>query len=214
MTSFFGQLAQKPWLPIPGGPDNTVPLSPTKMGLRFFLGVVGVIFFLLIVAYGGRMAMEGAAPPPEINLLWPNTIALILSSAVLQWSLYSARRGRMENVRRGLIAAGVLAICFVAGQLAAWWQLKNSSFFEMATPAIGFFYLLTGIHGLHILGGLVALGRVTSTIFAGGKRVDPVPGIEVCTTYFHFMLGVWLLLFGLVFTGDNMELLLALCGLR
>jgi len=212
--SFFSEIAEKPWLERPGSHDLKVTLSSTKMGLRLFLGVVTVIFFLLIVSYGGRMALEGAAPPPEIKLLWPNTIALILSSIAIHWSLYSARRGQSDAMRTGLLAAGILSILFIFGQLVAWWQLKNTTFFEMATPAIAFFYLLTGVHGLHIVGGVVALGRVILRMFGGADAKDLTPGIEVCTTYFHFMLGVWLLLFVLVFTGDNMDLLLTLCGLK
>lgn len=211
---FFSQLAEKPWLVGAGRLDRQSTMPAVKLGLRFFLGVVSVIFFLLIVSYGGRMSLEGAAPPPDIKLLWPNTIALVLSSAAIHWSLISLRRNQMHNVQTGLLASGILAIGFVIGQLVAWWQLQNSTFFEMATPAIAFFYLLTGIHGLHILGGLVALGRVISRMLQGAGRNDLILGVEVCTTYFHFLLGVWLLLFVLVFTGDNMDLLLTLCGLK
>lgn len=212
--SFFREIAGKPWLVGSPGLDLNVRLSATKMGLRLFLGVVSVIFFLLIVSYGGRMALEGAAPPPDIKLLWPNTIALVLSSMALHWALVAARRNRIETTQTGLILAGVLALLFVAGQLVAWWLLQDTSFFKMASPAIAFFYLLTGIHGLHILGGLTALGRVIYRVFLGESAARLVAGIEVCTTYFHFMLGVWLLLFFLVFTGDNMDLLLTLCGLK
>lgn len=211
---FFGQLAEKPWLVGAGRLDRQSTIPAVKLGLRFFLGVVSVIFFLLIVSYGGRMALEGAAPPPDIKLLWPNTIALVLSSAAIHWSLVCLRRNRMESVQTGLLVSGLLAVGFVVGQLVAWWQLHNTSFFEMATPAIAFFYLLTGIHGLHILGGLVALGRVIGRTMRGAGRNELLLGVEVCTTYFHFLLGVWLLLFVLVFTGDNMDLLLTLCGLK
>lgn len=211
---FFSQLAEKPWLVGAGSLDRRSTIPAVRLGLRFFLGVVSVIFFLLIVSYGGRMALEGAAPPPDIKLLWPNTIALVLSSAAIHWSLISLRRNQMRNVQTGLLASGVLAVCFVLGQLVAWWQLQNTTFFQMATPAIAFFYLLTGIHGLHILGGLVALGRVIGRMLRGAGRDDLMLGVEVCTTYFHYMLGIWLLLFVLVFTGDNMDLLLTLCGFK
>lgn len=211
---FLSQLAEKPWLVGAGRLDRRSTIPAVKLGLRFFLGVVSVIFFLLIVSYGGRMALEGATPPPDIKLLWPNTIALVLSSAAIHWSLISLRRNQMHDARVGLLASGVLAVCFVVGQLVAWWQLRNTTFFEMATPAIAFFYLLTGIHGLHILGGLVALARVIGRVMRGAARSDLILGVEVCTTYFHFLLGVWMLLFVLVFTGDNMGLLLTLCGLR
>jgi cytochrome c oxidase subunit III len=212
--TIFAKLAEKPWLDAPGSMDERPFQSPYRLGLRFFLGVVTVIFFMLIVAYGGRMALDGAPPPPEIALLWPNTVALALSSVAIQWALISARRGRTDHARLALQASFALAVLFLGGQLLAWHQLAGTPFFEMAAPAIAFFYLITGLHGLHIVGGLVALGRVVVRDPAGVSRDDRILSTEVCATYFHFMLGVWVVLFALVFTGDNMDLLLTLCGVK
>lgn len=212
--TIFAKLSEKPWLALPGGMPAAAAFAPVKLALRFFLGVVSVIFFLLIVAYGGRMALSGAAPPPEIRQLWPNTLALVLASAAIHWAMVQGHRGKFDKARQSLAMAGILAVCFVLGQLVAWWQLSSSSFFEMAAPAIGFFYLITGLHGLHIIGGLVAVGRTLGRDWDRTRPASLVLSLEVCTTYFHFMLAVWLVLFVLVFTGDNMDLLLTLCGLK
>ena len=66
----------------------------------------------------------------------------------------------MDGVRAGLIRGGVFAFTFLAGQLCAWRQLDAAGYFLAANPADAFFYLFTGVHGLHLLGGLVALGRL------------------------------------------------------
>jgi cytochrome c oxidase subunit 3 len=67
-----------------------------------------------------------------------------------------------------------------------------------SNPANAFFFLLTGLHGLHILGGMAVWARATGKAFTGGD-VDAVSrSIELCTIYWHFLLLVWLVLFGLM----------------
>ena len=116
----------------------------------------------------------------------------------LQWALVNARRRRIEGVRQGLLVGGVLAYAFLAGQLGVWLQLNALGYFAAANPANAFFYLLTALHGVHLVGGLVALGRTT----AKAKRVHEVSdvrlSIELCAIYWHFLLVVWLILFGLL----------------
>jgi len=93
------------------------------------------------------------------KLLWLNTGVLISSSGALQWAQIAARRGKMDGVRAGLLAGAFFALAFLAGQLWAWRQLDAAGYYLTANPAAAFFYLITGVHGLHLLGGLVALAR-------------------------------------------------------
>jgi cytochrome c oxidase subunit 3 len=97
--------------------------------------------------------------------------------------------------------------------LVAWWQLAQSDEFTLSLPAVGLFYLITGLHGLHILGGLVAYGRTLRKVLGGADAADIRTSVGLCTTYWHFMLGVWLALFGLVFTGNIAGSFLSYCGL-
>ena len=87
-------------------------------------------------------------------------------------------------------------------------------YFEVTNPAIAFFYLITGLHGLHLLGGLVAWGRTVTKVWGDFDEAKVTHSVELCTVYWHFLLLVWLVLFGLLFTGDNLGLLLKLCGIR
>lgn len=187
---------------------------PAKIALWMFLAVVSVLFMLLIVAYGGRMAYEIWRPVPQLSLLWANTFVLILSSVALQWARVSVRRGRMDAMRVGLLVGGALTVVFLLGQIWAWRQLANMKYFEVTNPAIAFFYLITGLHGLHLMGGLVALGRTGARVWGDFKVAKVRQSVELCTTYWHFLLGVWLALFGLLFSGNNLDLLLAICGIR
>jgi cytochrome c oxidase subunit 3 len=219
--SLFRQLTEKPWLPVPAdaagvhaGADGAQP--NTRLGLKVFLAVVGVLFFLLTIAYAGRMAFEDWRPVPQPALMWQNTIALILASIAMHWAQYAARRNEWTHVKIGLLAGGALTFGFLIGQYLAWRQLMAEGYFELTNPAVALFILITGLHGVHLLGGLIAWGRTVDRVWRPGFSVASVRSIvELCTLYWHFLLAVWLVLFGLLFSGnDNLTILLELCGIK
>ncbi len=217
--SIFHELTVKPWVTDQGKIDDLYAGDASsglakKLALRVFLAVVAVLFMLLVVAYGRRMAYEDWRPSPQLGLLWANTFALVLSSVALQWAQYSVRRGRMDAMRVGLLAAGAFTVVFLFGQLLAWRQLRTMAYFEVTNPAIAFFYLITGLHGLHLLGGLVAWGRTVAKVWGDFDVAKIRQSVELCTVYWHFLLLVWLVLFGLLFTGNNLDILLKICGIR
>jgi len=219
-VSFFHQLTEKPWAPRPGNVvdlhDGSAFSVPTAtLGLRVFLAVVTVLFSLLIMAYGSRMEFEDWRPAPPLRLLWLNTAMLFLSSVAMQWARIAARRGEIDGVTSGLIAGGVFAGAFLGGQILAWRQLSMMVAFDITNSAIGFFYLITALHGLHLLGGLVAWGWTTAKVWRGFDAIHVRLSVELCTVYWHFLLVVWLILFGLLFSGnDNLGVLLTICGIR
>ncbi len=194
--------------------DGVASWPPAKIGLWVFLAVVAMLFLLLITAYAGRMAYEIWRPVPQLSLLWANTFVLILCSFALQWAQVSVRRGQMDGMRVGLLAAGALTVVFLLGQILAWRQLATMDYFEVTNPAVAFFYLITGLHGLHLLGGLVAWGRTAARVWGDFDVAKVKQSVELCAVYWHFLLLVWLVLFGLLFAGNNMDLLLTICGIR
>ena len=217
--SMFDQLTAKPWAANQGMVDDlyggrTSAGPAKKLALRVFLAVVAVLFMLLVVAYGRRMAYEDWRPSPQLGLLWANTFALVLSSVALQWAQFSVRRGQMDAMRVALLAGGAFTVVFLIGQVLAWRQLGTMAFVGLTNPASAFFYLITGLHGLHLLGGLVAWGRAVTKVWGDVDVAKTRQSVELCTTYWHFLLLVWLILFGLLFTGNNLDILLKLCGIR
>lgn len=195
------RLMAKPWLEIgpgdlPGTGASSLPAS--KIGLRVFLAVVGCLFALFISAYFMRMDMADWRPLPTPKLLWFNTGVLVLSSVALQGAQSAAQHGRMDGVRAGLLAGGVLAVAFLAGQVLAWQQLSAGGYFLATNPANAFFYLITGMHGLHVLGGLLALARATIKAWRSSAVDQVCLSVELCATYWHFLLLVWLVLFALL----------------
>src|SRR5437879_13094044 len=111
----------KPWVTA-GGTVDTLHDRATarKLALRVFLAVVTVLFMLLVVAYGRRMAYEDWRPSPQLGLLWANTFALVLSSVALQWAQFSVRRGYMDGMRIALLAGGASTVGFLVGQILGW----------------------------------------------------------------------------------------------
>jgi cytochrome c oxidase subunit 3 len=189
------RLMSKPWLevgPDPvGGPVRT-GLPTQKVALAIFLAVVGALFALLASAYFMRMAYADWRPMPIPPIVWLNTVALMIASIALEGALAADRQGDAGSLRLNLVTAGATTVVFLAGQIVAWRDLSASGHLVTGNPANSFFYLLTGLHGLHILGGLVALARAAPAAWdapgAGKFRLR----LELCVAYWHFLLLVWL----------------------
>ena len=178
---------------------STFPLPAPTIALRLILAVVTVVFSLFIVAYGDRMAVSDWRPLSEPSVLWVNTFILILSSAAWHWATINARQERIDGVKTGLLAGGGLAFAFLIGQYWAWQQLAAAGYYADTNPANAFFYLLTAVHGVHLLGGLVAWGRTVSKVWRDDVEVAKVRlSVELCAVYWHFLLVVWLVLFALL----------------
>ena len=178
--------------------EGVLARPPAKTALWIFLAVVTSLFALFISAYAMRMHFGDWTPLPKPKLLWWNTALLIVTSVSMQWAVVAARRGDADGVRTGLIAVGILSFAFLAGQLAVWQQLNDSGYFLATNPANAFFYLLTAVHGVHLVGGLVAWGRTAAKVWRGIEVAKVRLSVELCAIYWHFLLGVWLVLFALL----------------
>jgi cytochrome c oxidase subunit 3 len=192
------RIFSKPWLETGPGEPLPVGMPTEKIALGVFLAVVGALFALFASAYFMRMELADWRPLPVPRLLWINTALLVLSSVELQVALTAARERDLPTVRLALVAGGVAAAGFLAGQLLVWRELVAGGFVAAANPANGFFYLLTGMHGLHIVGGLVALAWTTAAAFAGTRPERLGLRVELCAMYWHFLLFIWIALFVLL----------------
>jgi cytochrome c oxidase subunit 3 len=135
---------------------------------------------------------------PLPRLLWFNTGVLVMSSVALQWAHMAARRDDIDGLIVGLLVGGASAMTFLAGQLLVWQQLNVAGYFVASNPANSFFYLITAAHGLHLMGGLVALGRTIAKVWRGAPMMQVRLSVELCAIYWHFLLLVWLVLLGLL----------------
>ena len=177
---------------------HTVSWPALTIALGVLLAVVTSLFALFISAYVMRMHVGDWSPLPEPRLLWLNTGVLIVTSGAIQWTRTAARGGRIDGVRVGLVVTGALTVAFLIGQLVVWRQLNDLGYFAATNPANAFFYLFTALHGLHLLGGLVAWVKTTAKVWRGVALPEVRLSVELCAVYWHYLLLVWLILFGLL----------------
>jgi cytochrome c oxidase subunit 3 len=223
--NFFKALGEKPWLaqvgeiPIINNAEQEVLKG--KTALKFFLAVVGVIFFLFTVTFLSRtqfpdfMALSGEPWQPFTNpiKLWYNTAALMLGSIALQWAKLSVLANHLDRALAGIILGIFFSLSFLMGQLLVWNQLYDLGYVITSNPANSYFYLFTAVHGVHILGGLAALFKVTYQFMQKKSLTQLSAGISLCTSYWHFLFVVWLLLFALLTSSpETYKTIAQLCG--
>ena len=172
--------------------------GPKLVALTTFMAVATSFFALILSAYALRMEVGDWVPLTEPQLLWLNTSVLVAASIAFQWTRNGAARGDAVPLRPGLLLTGLLTTMFLVGQLVAWQQLRSSGQFITSNPSNAFFYLLTALHGLHIVGGMYVWVRATVKVLRDGKVEEVKQSIELCTIYWHFLLLVWLVIFGLM----------------
>ncbi|ANO52410.1 cytochrome c oxidase subunit 3 [Woeseia oceani] len=180
---------------------NSLETNAKTIGLTTFLAVATSLFALFISAYTIRMRMGADwIPLTEPQLLWLNSGFLVLSSIAYHWTRNAAVAGRSERLKPGLILAGAFTLLFLVGQLTAWQGLYATGVTVSGNPANAFFYLLTALHGLHLLGGVWVWARSLIRVFGGADANTVRLSVELCTVYWHYLLLVWIVLFGLMLT--------------
>ncbi|WP_426343453.1 bb3-type cytochrome oxidase subunit III [Pseudoduganella sp. R-32] len=178
----------------PHGAHDSGPAWPDgarRIGLWVFMVVVTTLFGLFGVAYMMRAAYEDWRPIAYVPWQLYCSTGLLVSCS-LAWEL--ARRhvaaGRREAARSTSIGALVLSAMFVLSQLYAWQAMTAADYGVAANPANSFFYLITGLHAAHVLGGMVA------GAFAVRRAGE---AIGLCAQYWHFLLVLWLAVFALLY---------------
>jgi cytochrome c oxidase subunit 3 len=204
------RLKDKPWTKqgvVPTSQEGLTSSAP-KVGLWVFLAVVSSLFGLLASAYTMRMTGHGGLAVwqalDEPSILWINTLVLVLASGAMQVARNRVDDGDLDGGRSYFLGAGILTVVFLMGQVLAWQQARAAGNLGPDSPAFSFFVLLTAVHGLHLLGGLYVLGRTTVRILRGVGAEQVVArsrirmSVQLCTTYWHWLLLVWLGVFALL----------------
>ena len=206
MAALLGWLLKQtfnvqPWIAEPVDETaNQAPLGANgkTVALTTLLAVITSFFALIMSAYGLRMDFGDWVPLTEPELLWINTGMLLLASLAFQWTRNGAVSGSASRLKPGLVVTGLLTIGFLGGQFVAWRMLSASGQFISSNPANAFFYLLTVAHAVHILGGLYVWARATLRVFNGAHPDSVRESVVLRTVYWHFLLLVWLVMFGLL----------------
>ena len=180
------------------GDVGAIHIAPHRIGLWIFMAVVTSLFSLFISAYAMRMHVGAWCHITIPGILWVNSLVLVAASIAMQRARWAADHGTRNGARSALVVGGMLSVAFLAGQLVAWQQVGPSVYFISGSPAIAFFYVLSAVHGLHLIGGLWVLGRTVSRFAAGSELVDLRLSLQLCAVYWHFLLLVWLVVFAVL----------------
>jgi len=174
------------------------------LGMIVFLAAVTMLFAACIVAYVViRLRAETWPPPGSPGLpatLWLSTGLALACSVAIQAALGAVRRDDQGRFRRWLLAATALGLLFVASQSWSWLQVMGEAAFR--THLYGFtFVMLTGLHGAHVLGGIVGLVVVWLLARRGSYSRGRDSGVRNCAIYWHYLTAVWLVLLALLLLG-------------
>ncbi len=178
-------------------------IPTTKFAMWLFLASEVMFFAGLIGAY---IVLRGGAPewPVVSNILnvplvAGNTFILIVSSVTMVQALAAIEDGRQGRMRNMLIATGVLGIIFLSIQAFEWSALLGEGT-TVSTDLFGsVFFTLTGFHGLHVLGGVLAILYTISKALRGHFTQADHRGVELMGLYWHFVDVVWIFLFTIVY---------------
>jgi len=198
-------------LPPAGGDDDGEgskrrgPQLPSsrRYATAIVIAMVSIVMFFMAMAsaYIFLRANSTRWVPLQLPwIIWVNTTILVLSSGAIELARRRLALADVRQFRKLWLTATTLGILFLAGQLVAWRQFVLAGFYVATNQASSFFYIFTGLHGLHLLGGVCALLYVSFRKFEKAKVSRSVVA-EVASYYWHFMDGLWIFLLALLYLG-------------
>jgi len=182
-----------------GGESDRVRDRISVTGVSILLAAVLMLFMALVSALVVRKGASNDWTALIIpRILWLNTAILIASSVTLVRSRKSLATNDLEGFRHWWIVTTILGVLFLAGQVIAWRQLLGEGVYLATNPSSSFFYVFTAAHGLHLLGGVIALFYVAMQRV---KRRRQLAVTEAASMYWHVMDGLWVFIFLLFYLG-------------
>ena len=178
-------------------PERTPPPEGYRIGVWLILISVTMLFAALTSAYVFNQAHRQPILMP--NILWLSTGVILASSATIEIARRALKRRIESRFRLWIGVTTALGFCFLAAQLLAWRQLSASGFYVNRNFHSGYSYLFTGLHGVHLLGGLVALVFVTLRNPGRWTVLRRRVAVDVTALYWHFIDGLWVFLFLMLF---------------
>ena len=186
-----GSTGDLPW--EPGGPGGSaLPQRVYVTGIWLALASILMFFTALTSAYLVRQGISTDWVPIELPaILWANTAVLLGSSATIERARRLLAEGRLEGFRRWWGFTTLLGLLFLVGQVLAWNELRAAGVYVATNPSSSFFYVLTAAHGVHLLGGVVALLYLGRWDESREHRAGRTTAAAATTVYWHFLGVIW-----------------------
>ena len=176
-------------------PKKQLAMHPKKFAMWLFMASVMMLFASLTSAYIVREA-EGNWLYFELpELFYYTTFIISISSITMQWAYFAAKKDAIYQVKLLISVTSVLGLAFLVGQFLAWGELVRNSVYFVGNPSGSFLYVLTGLHGLHIVSAVIFLLIVLNSAIRLKIHSKNMAQMEMCTTYWHFLGGLWVYLF-------------------
>src|SRR5580658_4418237 len=185
-----GKTDQVVVLPVSLEDPSKSPPGLYRVGLIATCTSIFAFFTALVLAYYWRSHHPPYWDPIHVpETLWVSTGLILASSVTFETARRLFRRGYWRLANHFLLATASLGAGFLAAQISAWRQLVHEGAFLSQNPHSSFFYLFTGLHAAHLVGGLVALFVVVL------KRAKSRELVDVVAYYWHFLGVLWIALF-------------------
>lgn len=176
-------------------PEKPLAMNPKKFALWLFIITVVMVFAALTSAYIVRQA-EGNWVAFELPVeMWLTTATIFLSSITMHWGYLEAKKDNLEKVKFALGITTLLGVLFLVGQFYVWSVLVDHQVYFVGNPSGSFLYVISGLHGLHIVSGVIFLIIVLISTFKYKVHSKNLTLIQMCTTYWHFLDVLWIYLF-------------------
>lgn len=170
-------------------PSNSPP-GTYRLGLLIACASILAFFAALVVAFYWRSRTPPFWTPVALpRTLWLSTAIILVSSVTFEAARRVYRRGLHAAAARLLVVTACLGGAFLASQLSAWLDLVRRGFYLAQNPYSSFFYMFTGLHAAHLIGGLIAMFIVVLGRKTRRETVDAV------AFYWHFLGVLWIALF-------------------
>lgn len=175
--------------------ESSFRMHPQKFAMWLFIVTVVMLFAALTSAYVVKQS-SGVWLDFDLPFMFDITTGIVIVSSVFMHMAYlSAKRNEVSKIRIYLLLTVLTGISFLVGQLIAWQELVQEGVFFVGNPAGSFVYVLSGVHGFHLLSGVVFLLIVAVAAFKYKVHSTSLVRIEMCATYWHFLGGLWLYLY-------------------
>lgn len=176
-------------------PKRPLSMHPKKFALWLFIITVVMVFAALTSAYIVRQA-EGNWLVFELpTAMWVTTGVILLSSFTMHWAYLSAKKDELGQVKLAIGITTGLGVLFLIGQFYVWGILVDHNVFFVGNPSGSFLYVLSGLHGLHLISGIIFLIIVLISALRYKVHAKNLNQIQMCATYWHFLDGLWIYLF-------------------